>query len=1224
MEYAPDEFDKEEFQRFRTTLPNLKWKNVFPSIVALDLMASGKHFMLYSYQLFVQHFLNPNTQYKRLLLNHGTGSGKTITAISVGLKFIQAYKKEDMQNMIGTVFVLGFTEPIFMRDLIKYPELQFITREEQERYRALTKRATRDNSAEAIASLKELNTKIRRRFNNRANNGYFVFIGYRAFFNRMFALPDGSAISPSLSELQILKMIADKKIIVNQPLLARLKNSLIICDEVHKIYNSFEKNNWGVAIQYALDNVPSLRAMFMSATPLNNMPSEICDLLNLLLSKRINKSDLFNKNEQLLPGALEYIAKLSYGYVSFLVDLNRHGFPDRILDGESITGIPYLKFIKIPMTTMQWKILKSAPTTLQRDEMHTLDIAFTEDLANVNDIKNTIETATDAWKSKHKIHTVNGNITGAFLRLENIGEHSNKYKYLLTEILDCIKQGKGKIFIYHHLVHISGILLICEILNQNGICSESAIPQPNSLCICGNPLKMHKIDVNEVEHTKNSTTHSATKDDLSSKGVKPFCAFKPVRYTAAYGELPHNFVQMNIDKFNSADNTNGESIMIIIGSRKIQEGYDLKAVRQVFVVGRPENIPTLKQILGRAIRKNSHYLLPPEKRNVTIKILLGMLPESETTNLADPRQYEVLQYIRKMNRYIVIQKIEKILHENAVDIDRLNTPEYKKTLHDFSANDGNNFDMLPVVPHHKVHKHYDPSGYNAFYSHEKLEETIWLIKRLFIEYSTVWTYDDLWYAVRNPPVTIEWLPLLDADKGIFAAALQMLHNHSNSNLPPIQFVHKLAPEFLMNESLLNLNERVLYYSSQDTRIIVKINTYYMAVPTIVNNMQSPQNMHIKSKIANSDMEFMKGGTSHVIDYNCFIKNTSLQPSMAPISIDAFLSKHKSVTNYEDQKQRFITKWEHISINNMEIAICDFGIDFHERFVEDCIEYVFGLFCGAKKNTGAPANAPQPQKKSKHHSFMFKMITYYGIRGFIIWAHNARDYVYQNYKKYVMPTKAMLRDKTRDFKVKQLTKNISDTTGLVNLLLSSINQNIFKWIPNETKAQYDYILEMSTKRLNKPSAKWQKVPSDILPIGHMVKNLAKFWYLYNKLEWNSDPEYVKNSTIFNENPIIIGYDDKSRTAVNIQFKIRSPIQTIKKHRDARFIERGGVCSSKPKTTLIKLAIKLEIGTKEELSEFNVTRLTDEIRVKLIYNELRERIKRTNIKWFYFYYETQPRI
>ena len=58
----------------------------------------------------------------------------------------------------------------------------------------------------------------------------------------------------------------------------------------------------------------------------------------------------------------------------------------------------------------------------------------------------------------------------------------------------------------------------------------------------------------------------------------------------------------------------------------IKESYNIIAIQNVFIMGRPDNISTLIQIVGRSVRKYSHILLPINKRNVNIKIFTTCLP----------------------------------------------------------------------------------------------------------------------------------------------------------------------------------------------------------------------------------------------------------------------------------------------------------------------------------------------------------------------------------------------------------------------------------------------------------------------------------------------------------------------------------------------------------------------------------------------------------------------
>jgi hypothetical protein len=119
-------------------------------------------------------------------------------------------------------------------------------------------------------------------------------------------------------------------------------------------------------------------------------------------------------------------------------------------------------------------------------------------------------------------------------------------------------------------------------------------------------------------------------------------------------------------------------------------------------------------------------------------------------------------------------------------------------------------------------------------------------------------------------------------------------------------------------------------------------------------------------------------------------------------------------------------------------------------------------------------------------------------------------------------------------------------------------------------------------------------------------------------WNQDPTYIQHESDYIENDTIIGYDEKSKTGVHVRFKIRNPIHNIKKHKDSRLIEKGTVCKSKAKPYLKSVAKKLDIEFPDKI---NVDELCALVKSKLIRLELKERIRKSKIKYFYFHYEQQ---
>jgi hypothetical protein len=321
-----------------------------------------------------------------------------------------------------------------------------------------------------------------------------------------------------------------------------------------------------------------------------------------------------------------------------------------------------------------------------------------------------------------------------------------------------------------------------------------------------------------------------------------------------------------------------------------------------------------------------------------------------------------------------------------------------------------------------------------------------------------------------------------------------------------------------------------------------------------------------------------------------------------------LESGHSLIQYSDKRDRFYTKWNNVAIENLEMAVCDFGTDFHIAFLDECIEYIFNVWTCHK------------MKKDPLHDFYFKMLNYYDLRRLVIWGHTLKPFMFKKYDKFLTPVNIKIK-KNNKLKIENVKSNEMGTSGLVNMLKSSINKSDLNWVSTGLKKQFEDNLSNSLLLFDgnykKGSSKDKKVEADLVPTGHFLNYIPKFYHPTDG--WFESPEYMESNAVYIENSDIIGYDERSKTGVHIRFKIRNPIQNIKQYKDSRMIEKGSVCSSKNKIYLKEIAIK--IGIKIE-GKINVITLCNEIRTKLIYLELKERIAETKKKWFYFIYERRP--
>jgi SNF2 family DNA or RNA helicase len=93
-----------------------------------------------------------------------------------------------------------------------------------------------------------------------------------------------------------------------------------------------------------------------------------------------------------------------------------------------------------------------------------------------------------------------------------------------------------------------------------------------------------------------------------------------INYSLVTGKLTQKQKEHNIRKYN--DNTN----KVIIISSSGAEGLNLKGTRSVIILERSWNNSKLEQVIGRAIRLNSHSHLPLIKRKVDVYNLMLVKP----------------------------------------------------------------------------------------------------------------------------------------------------------------------------------------------------------------------------------------------------------------------------------------------------------------------------------------------------------------------------------------------------------------------------------------------------------------------------------------------------------------------------------------------------------------------------------------------------------------------
>lgn len=799
-----------------------------------DLIDKSGKLQLNTYQAFVRNLFNPASEYISLLLIHGTGTGKTITSLAVASEYQKQYReftninKNTTYNDIRSIVIVGYTKDIFKNELISHPEFGFISDAEIAELRELRKA---EHESKAIADkIFNLRNKFYRRISDRRMNGIYEFYGFRQLFNRVVnqqdltkqlrQLNDTSDIS-ILDPGQVRMWIRDGAIRLNRTFIETLRNSLIICDEVHNIYYHKDVNVYGLAIEIITDyfNEPKLynptwspndekciRWLFLSATPLSYAPTEIVPIINLLNLKpfRIQQSDIFDeKTKEMTTKGLSLISQRVDKKISYVMDDNPTQYPTAIFEGIPIKSIPYLKFIRCRMSEPHEAVIEQY---LQHDNSTTddtstkantiKDIVFQSGidksklLFRFNEVSSEIREGISPYKEDS-----NGLLTSDLLDMRSLETYSSKYFYLMKQIIALKGLEHGKLFVYHPYVQSTGTNLLTSIFRTNGLLNEDEPPSANSICMtCDKLYKDHQCD-------------------QKSKA----CEFIGVRFIVITGYISKAAIVNRLNQYNSPENSNGQFVKILLGSRAMRESHTLKACKHLMIVHQPASISEMIQIIGRGVRKHSHALLAPKDRNIKLYIFVSSNHTGNELSLEETGYYE------KMRLYVQIQQIERIFFDQSVDYlinFRFKQREVPKLIGESFALDLDLYKKYSTDKSYSLNKLTNISN-NSFYFTRETELCRLIIKRIMLEYQPVIAKSKLYELVRDPPFQIEADTNLLSNEAIECALDEVISGKIDSIVIDDSFKSAQSIDSLFNESkiIVGLDHRQMHIKINSNELI---------------------------------------------------------------------------------------------------------------------------------------------------------------------------------------------------------------------------------------------------------------------------------------------------------------------------------------------------------------------------------------------------------------------
>lgn len=580
-------------------------------------MSSQKDFKLQPSQRFLRRVLSPESPVRNLLMVHGTGAGKSCTAIQIAEEYIIRPEFQDKQVLVlaNPAVQQNFKSQLFdVAKVYQDPDgLLFSKQCTGRRYLEMIQRAQAE-------PLQVTNKESQQRIETIASkiiNEFYEFQGYNEFANIING-PNGK--KNTLAPSEYTQWIHDT-----------FDNRLFIVDEAHNLRETTETETSklvAVAIEEIVKTANGMTLVLLTATPMYDKFDEIMYYFNLFLwndrriplKKAIPTSEIFEESGDFKEGKESLFRGWCQDYVSFVKGENPFTFPFRLpppdkliaavdretdIFGQKITDPrKYLILTKSFVSPQQAEAIKGITPRAMSDPK----------LVCVTPENKSFREVFDKSDGQYTYKTEK------FLSPSKIALYSSKFG-LITRT---ISEGTGLVFIYSNIVEL-GAQLFAMCLEEHGY--EPAFGE-----------RLLKETANEVPR--------------GSKG----------KYALFTSETPDADIRRTLTRIKSRENAEGSDIKVLIASPKVSEGVDFRFIRQIHVLDPWFNMSRIEQVLGRGMRTCSHALLPFEQQNCTVYLHVCRYPDSKQETLD-----EYIYRVFVEGKAIKISKVKRVIMESAMD-----------------------------------------------------------------------------------------------------------------------------------------------------------------------------------------------------------------------------------------------------------------------------------------------------------------------------------------------------------------------------------------------------------------------------------------------------------------------------------------------------------------------------------------------------------------------------
>uniref|UniRef100_A0A6C0KFV4 Helicase ATP-binding domain-containing protein n=1 Tax=viral metagenome TaxID=1070528 RepID=A0A6C0KFV4_9ZZZZ len=611
------------------------------------------------HQIFMSRFLSSHTPYQSILLMHEPGTGKTCTSVAV----IETVREEHTDIRGALVLMTG--EGLinnYKNEIVNvctdgtYCPVNYSLLNKRQRQIRITKSldtfyefGTYDRFSSMIQEKDD--DYIRQHYSNKVivldevHNLRKHDVNLKQVWNtiKKTKMEKAEKGLPLDSYQQSLFNLLEAKY---------ERNIALSPTQIKLIYSLLSQKRYN-AIHKFLHTVTNCKILLLSGTPMRDKPSEIIDIMNLILpvSKTLEKDDYFN-DETLIEESKQQLKDNLKGHVSYLKSMKSDVRKEYVVNPNYELELSDVKLYALEMSKFQTEIYNDA---LKKDKEQT-GIYSNSRQANLFVFPDGTYGRGDKNldELRSKIRGKNND-----RMIENIRMYSCKYAECIQKILAFPNESH---FVYSEFVGGSGAKIFVFLLELFGFTKPAISVKEDT-----QPAYKGVLDGDdEFKDSKKTEDIKDIKSDLDDIGKKG----KKYVILTSDTSSPKEITTI-ASLFNHDANMYGDYIQVVIGSSVVSEGFTLKNVRHVHILTPDWNFSVLDQVIARSYRLGSHNaLIASGLRDISVKVYLYCAMPLEYRNDGNDEDdfsidYHMFNTSRSKDN--AIKAVERVLKEVSVD-----------------------------------------------------------------------------------------------------------------------------------------------------------------------------------------------------------------------------------------------------------------------------------------------------------------------------------------------------------------------------------------------------------------------------------------------------------------------------------------------------------------------------------------------------------------------------